>query len=332
MDIISASSSSQTSTSVTHSASGVFPSATSSAFPSSVTSGSRALPPRAISGLVIGGMGLIIISLIIFCFCIKHRRRLAHPTVLLDDGSSDHAAVIQNRNIPPQADPISDTSANSSTVANLNSSTTFPMSHTTQLSTQFVSHPLDHSIGPTSDNPYSATSSSILSPDSNRYRRGARTILSALPSGLIVMSAGTGDMSGRSSPDDALPSSAALPSRDPIPINISVPPPQRPPQTKADLRRMQEIATHRQIRQADLQNQMRRIKQEMRELQAGSGNGASFYGGAGDDGDISDMREQIALMKAHIDRLQAHQSSEWAQGLSDEPPPDYSTPRPPVVR
>ncbi|KAJ4487572.1 hypothetical protein J3R30DRAFT_813810 [Lentinula aciculospora] len=108
----------------------------------------------------------------------------------------------------------------------------------------------------------------------------------------------------------------------------------------------------RRQRQQELERQMQQISDEIKDLQieAAERNGGS---GSGSDGltmsstlgspsnvsrsrslrtprspdgkeDVSQLKAQIQAMSEHIAYLQDQQNSEWAQGLSDEPPPGYS--------
>lgn len=299
--------SSQTTATTTKSSTGIVSVVTTSASENGTTSTSHGLPPAAISGLVIGGTVLIAISLFIFSFHGKIKRRFRPTVKILGDG-------ISGADDPPRS-----TQTDGPTSYNLGN--TFRGAHINIAATSTPPSRLNpRSAVTASDNPYS-TAPSSWTPDSIRFARGARTVLSALPSGLIVMSAGS--ISGRSSPEQPLPSSGALATPIIAPLHY----PRRA--GVVEMQRMREIEIHRLRRQVDLENQMGRIKQEIRELQEG---GPSTTGRGANERNASDMREQIALMNAEIERLHEYQRSDWGQGLSDEPPHDYSPYPVPFVR
>jgi hypothetical protein len=134
------------------------------------------------------------------------------------------------------------------------------------------------------------------------------TIMSALPSGQIMMSAdiGAGDTG-------AGPNVIAL-----VPLG---PGPHSP----------QDHSTEalRRARQMEIDRQMRAVKQEMRDLKTDfhietTRRSSVTSEARSEETEMSDMREQIRMMKEQIEYLQAQQQSPWAQGLSDEPPPGYS--------
>lgn len=87
-------------------------------------------------------------------------------------------------------------------------------------------------------------------------------------------------------------------------------------------------AAIRQARQLELENQMRRIKQELRELNnEAAGRRASLASSPGvrveDDHELRELREQIRLMRNQMQVLREQAESPWALGLSDVPPPGY---------
>ncbi|THV03988.1 hypothetical protein K435DRAFT_774635 [Dendrothele bispora CBS 962.96] len=99
--------------------------------------------------------------------------------------------------------------------------------------------------------------------------------------------------------------------------------------SKAELRRM---------RQQELARQMEAIQKEMKSLQLEAAERhASIKRAAtrrdrrnGDDlgdgeEDVSKLKEQIRMMHQQITSLREQFQSPWAQGLSDEPPPGYSS-------
>ena len=78
----------------------------------------------------------------------------------------------------------------------------------------------------------------------------------------------------------------------------------------------QELA--RQQRQRDLELQMRQLQDEMAALGPVPGPSVSLPQNRAEDA------RQMELMRQQIAMLQAQQHSSWAQGLTDEPPPDYT--------
>jgi len=76
-------------------------------------------------------------------------------------------------------------------------------------------------------------------------------------------------------------------------------------------------AAARQQRQKELELQMRHLQEEMMAL--GPGPSVSLHSDRAEDArQMEMMREQIAM-------LQEQQQSSWAQGLTDEPPPGYTS-------
>ncbi|KAF8998267.1 hypothetical protein BDQ17DRAFT_1411126 [Cyathus striatus] len=90
----------------------------------------------------------------------------------------------------------------------------------------------------------------------------------------------------------------------------------------------------RQARQRELQRRLLVIHQEMNELRAElsthevPGASAEIFeiAQAGGDSDeiVRGMSEQMQAMQAQIEFLQSQQQSEWAQGLTNDPPPGYT--------
>jgi len=86
----------------------------------------------------------------------------------------------------------------------------------------------------------------------------------------------------------------------------------------------------RRARQSEIDRQLRAVAQQMGDLKTGITTENTMQDSVhesrrtrSDDGEIAEMREQMRLMREQIEHLQAQQQSEWAQGLSDEPPPGY---------
>ncbi|KAJ6632366.1 hypothetical protein B0H10DRAFT_13539 [Mycena sp. CBHHK59/15] len=84
-----------------------------------------------------------------------------------------------------------------------------------------------------------------------------------------------------------------------------------------------------QVRQEYLTNQMRAVQRQMAELQVVVGTGPlttsddSVRGDAGDSTGLEQARRQNELLQARIQALESQLQSQWALGLSDEPPPGY---------
>lgn len=73
----------------------------------------------------------------------------------------------------------------------------------------------------------------------------------------------------------------------------------------------------RQARQAEIDSQLQAIQQQMTNLINSRGGQRHMS--------VGGMHEQIRLMQEQIDILQRNQRSDWAAGLTDEPPPGYHT-------
>lgn len=87
----------------------------------------------------------------------------------------------------------------------------------------------------------------------------------------------------------------------------------------------------RAVRQMDINQRLQNAQQEMRNLTSRqtmrSGPAslitASDVGRQETEHEMETMREQIRHLTTQIEQLQTERSSDWAQGLSDEPPPAY---------
>ncbi|KAJ7276926.1 hypothetical protein C8J57DRAFT_197526 [Mycena rebaudengoi] len=82
------------------------------------------------------------------------------------------------------------------------------------------------------------------------------------------------------------------------------------------------------VRQEYLRNQMRAVQREMAELDTAPSprssqyNSASTNSNADSDG-LEHARQQNAVLQARVQMLESQLDSQWARGLSDEPPPGY---------
>ncbi|EFI28295.1 hypothetical protein CC1G_13824 [Coprinopsis cinerea okayama7 len=88
----------------------------------------------------------------------------------------------------------------------------------------------------------------------------------------------------------------------------------------------------RRARQQELDQQLRTVEQEMDELGQDLKRGRSLRrrteprATGGEEMTVEEMRAQMELMQQQIEILRANQRSDWAEGLTDDPPPGY-TPR-----
>ncbi|GLB34605.1 hypothetical protein LshimejAT787_0201700 [Lyophyllum shimeji] len=96
-----------------------------------------------------------------------------------------------------------------------------------------------------------------------------------------------------------------------------------------DSRRDQDAM--RRARQSAIDQQLQAVTREMRDLKTDLSRQPSVRAAAAErareETEIAQMREQMRLMQEQIEFLRSQQSSEWAQGLTDEPPPGYSEAR-----
>ena len=86
----------------------------------------------------------------------------------------------------------------------------------------------------------------------------------------------------------------------------------------------------RALRQREIDQRLQNVQQEMynltlrQSMQGGHSTTTSNFGRSETEDEMVTMREQIRQLKTQIEQLQAERSSDWAQGLSDEPPPAYN--------
>ncbi|RDB22152.1 hypothetical protein Hypma_010655, partial [Hypsizygus marmoreus] len=112
--------------------------------------------------------------------------------------------------------------------------------------------------------------------------------------------------------------------RDPISRSLSL----APPPLHASQPNITEAT--RQARQQELDRQLLAVKQGMRDLTMGlqvesaPGTSEGLRQVRNGDAELTELREQMRLMRQQIEFLQTQQQSDWAQGLSDHPPPGYS--------
>ncbi|KAF5386634.1 hypothetical protein D9615_001525 [Tricholomella constricta] len=104
----------------------------------------------------------------------------------------------------------------------------------------------------------------------------------------------------------------------------------RPGSTATPDARQDEL---RRGRQLEIDRQLRAVKRDMHNLRSDitteTARQPPVRQRRGDEGtEVAEMREQMRLMKQQIAYLQTQQQSDWALGLSNEPPPGYSAQHP----
>jgi hypothetical protein len=86
----------------------------------------------------------------------------------------------------------------------------------------------------------------------------------------------------------------------------------------------------RAVRQREIDQRLQNVQQEMynltsrQSMRGGHSSTTSNFGRSETEDEMVTMREQIRQLKTQIEQLQGERSSDWAQGLSDEPPPAYN--------
>ena len=84
------------------------------------------------------------------------------------------------------------------------------------------------------------------------------------------------------------------------------------------------------VRQMEIDQRLQSAQREMynlalrQSMQGGHSSTTSDFGRSEAEEEMVAMREQIRQLKTQIEQLQAERSSDWAQGLSDAPPPAYN--------
>ena len=100
------------------------------------------------------------------------------------------------------------------------------------------------------------------------------------------------------------------------------PPPAHPHSTKS----RDEL---RAVRQMEINQRLQNAQREMYDLtsresmRSGPGSSTSDVGRQGAEHEMETMRESIRQLRTQIEQLQSERSSDWALGLSDNPPPAY---------
>ncbi|KIK61854.1 hypothetical protein GYMLUDRAFT_243025 [Collybiopsis luxurians FD-317 M1] len=323
-------------------------------------------PLRAIVAAVVGGLAFLGALIVGFVCCSRHRRQ-KHELL----GSEDHDVGNTNPGIPQNSNPFTVPAQQQYYTSEIGSGYQSTNAYASRPSfsvygTQVPSETMPSTIPSTDRNNESFDSrrrhsrftevslgatSSVDSP--LQYQN--RSVFSTLPSGEIVMSAGTTRDSSQAAANSAtLPPSRNLDNGSLSGSSVSYETPTPPvvataSNPKAELRRM---------RQRELERQMRVINEEIEELrteareraEGGVAEGVSSYEGSSRDSsavgvasrsstlrrkrtvgrsadeiaDVGQLKDQIKVMTEQIAFLQSQQNSAWAQGLSDEPPPGYS--------
>ena len=85
----------------------------------------------------------------------------------------------------------------------------------------------------------------------------------------------------------------------------------------------------RAVRQTEINERLQNAQREMynltsrQSMRSGPGSSTSDVGRRETENEMETMREQIRQLKTQIEQLQSERSSDWALGLSDNPPPAY---------
>jgi hypothetical protein len=172
--------------------------------------------------------------------------------------------------------------------------------------------------GPGTDGP--VISSFIQQPPPPQsYRDGVATSNTQFQNSLYTQNHGSGTLYDPHSP-------GRLPSSDITSGSTTLTPVRRGFHSKS----RDELRT---VRQLEINQRLQVAQQEMDSLarrqtmptSSGPGSTSSSSGARGreTEHEMETMREQIRQLRAQIEHLQTERSSDWAQGLSDEPPPAY---------
>ncbi|RDB27678.1 hypothetical protein Hypma_003230 [Hypsizygus marmoreus] len=255
--------------------------------------GGTGVPIGAIVGGVVGGLVFLVALILLFLFCQRRRRR---------------AIQIQGSEVTPHLVPFVSKGYSHSSL---------------QLSTPYRDRHITHSdfiqsgtIAPSRSSIEVGASSTYQTSNNSPSFNGSNTpstflahhrdmtnpnIVSTLPSGAIMLPAKS----------DQAPTFRSRP-------------PVSPPLHGSQL---DTTETTRRARQQELDRQLRAVKQEMRDLTMDIQAERTPEGSRqvrSEDVELMEMREQMRLMREQIEFLRTQQQSDWAQGLSDNPPPGYS--------
>lgn len=257
-------------------------------------------------GGVIGGLVALVALILLLIFCRRRQRTRTH----IDDELPPH----------PMAAPSFSTGYHSNR-------SNAPFATVAPIITRYRDRPETHSdflqsgtiarssFDAAARSPFSDPTQDGVYPPSMSHDRSTlanHNIMATLPTGEIIMSAHTAGQNSISSSSSV----RALPS---IPLRTGA--------TAADDQNTEAV---RKARQMELVRQMRAVKQEMRDLKTDltaetvRRPSVDSRRTRGENVEMEQMKEQMRVMKEQIEYLRAQQQSEWAQGLSDEPPPGYS--------
>ncbi|KAF8630449.1 hypothetical protein AX17_005426 [Amanita inopinata Kibby_2008] len=99
--------------------------------------------------------------------------------------------------------------------------------------------------------------------------------------------------------------------------------------TREEVRAMRQMEIDQRLQSAQREMNNLTVRQSLRlspnsPASQGAGGGRGSAGGAEAGEEMEVLREQVRSLNAQIDHLRVQQQSDWALGLSDEPPPAYS--------
>ncbi|KAK7681917.1 hypothetical protein QCA50_014879 [Cerrena zonata] len=164
-------------------------------------------------------------------------------------------------------------------------------------------------------NPYRDVGTESRTGNTSSSRNSAGITVSALPSGKTLNSSNSSSPGiAASSPDEAGK-------------GVSTPAISRSTLTSPTSEQTNLSQERRRQRQQELERQMKQIQAEIRALnnEVVERRASTRQGGHSDQeseqAETAELREQIHMLQEHIRVLQ---QSEWAMGLTDEPPPEYS--------
>ncbi|TFK22986.1 hypothetical protein FA15DRAFT_495642 [Coprinopsis marcescibilis] len=263
--------------------------------PGNSTSDAQSISLGAIVGGVVGGLATLVLVIVFFIYFLRRRRRASPPP-------QDNAPMAELEAHPFQVDPGTpllpqDPSQRRPNANELQRIRNVVMSY----------HPgqgYSADYGPSSVEPASTADGSVYS---SPYGGFASTTYSTSQSHI----AGNNDLQGPNSSLTTAASGAPVLSSKQLMI--------------------------RRARQEELAVQLRTAEEEMRSLNQDLQGGVSkrrsrqpsVRAGASQEEEevemsMSEMREQMKIMQRQIVSLRQNQRSEWAEGLTDDPPPGYT--------
>ncbi|KAJ3550094.1 hypothetical protein NMY22_g632 [Coprinellus aureogranulatus] len=281
---------------------------------------SSGTPVGAIVGGVVGGI-LGLAAIIFLVFCLRRRRKaqqLPNPALMTEvdhtynnNGGPDVGYIQQNA-FQPGPSRMENGPLYSPVAQNFRAGNQYPNSMTTG----------SHYSSATS--PYGGVAASRPDYDSDR----ATTVTGSASAQGTIPSAYSNGSSGA-----VISEKRRRMQQDLVVLSPTEQP--RPSPTGADrslsVRNPSENQQERirQARQAEIGDRLRTVEREMSDLKRGRSTRAPvrvMQNNSAQDDEIADMREEMRRMQEEIMHLRSNQSSAWAQGLTDEPPPGY-TPR-----